>query len=569
MLSLLRIQNVAVIERAEIEFGAGLNVMTGETGAGKSIVIDALCAILGQRTSKELIRSGAESASVTAAFSDAEASDWLEEKGIEPDEEGTLLILRKMSREGKTNCRVNGCPVTVGQLRELGDRLINIHGQNDAGRLLDEASHLDYLDGFGGLREDVEAYRALYEEFKALQREIEKLQLDESEKNRRMDSLRFQIEELERANLKKGEMSALQAQRELQKNAEKLTDALGEAFFALYGGERSGDGALALLSEAEQTMGRVSGLMGELPELEQRLRSIRLDAEDIAEQLRDLRSGLDFSPEEFERMEARLDQLRRLSKKYGPDEEAMLSYLASRQEELDSVEYAEERLAKLQAELEKKRADCRAAAGKLGKKRMEAAKALQARIGRELEQLNMPGVRFEVEFAEKADGGFDRDGLHDVRFLMSANVGQDLGRISRIASGGELSRIMLAMKNVLAMEENIPTLVFDEIDTGVSGVAAQRVAEKLSQLAGARQVLCVTHLPQIAAMGDVHFSIEKASKDGQTYTSVTPLDGGARQRELARLYGGENITETTLNAAAEQLRAAEKFKEDNRREKDD
>ena len=360
-------------------------------------------------------------------------------------------------------------------------------------------------------------------------------------------------------------MENLQAQRQLQKNAEKLTQALSLAFEALYGAGTSDGGALAELAEAEAALSRIETCSAQLPELVERLRSSRLDTEDVAEQLRDLRSSLDFSPEAFERLEERLDQLRRLSRKYGQDEAAMLAYLDSRKEELEQIESAGQRLQELQARMEEKKTACRTAAQALDEKRRKAAAALQARIAEELAQLNMPAVRFQVDFQEKADGDFDQNGLHEVRFLMSANAGQALGRISRIASGGELSRIMLAMKNVLAGVENIPTLVFDEIDTGVSGVAAQRVGEKLSQLAGTRQVLCVTHLPQIAAMGDIHFSIEKQTREGQTYTQVQPLSGQERERELARLYGGENITETTLHAAAEQLRAAADYKEKRRR----
>ncbi len=559
MLSLLRIQNVAVIEAAEIEFGAGLNVMTGETGAGKSIVIDSLSAVLGQRTSRELIRTGADSAAVTAVFSgELPVNAWLTENGIEPDEEGGLVVMRRMSREGKTSCRVNGTPVSVSQLKELGDLLINIHGQNDVGRLLDEAYHLDYLDNFGALKAELDGYRTVYQEFSALREEIRALQMDETEKARRIDSLQFQITELERANLKKGEMESLLAQRDLQKNAGKLTEALSDAFYALYGGERS-DGAMSLLSDAKNSISRVAPYAAELPALKERLHSLCVEAEDVAEQLRDMKNSLDFSPADYERLEERLDQIKRLSRKYGPDEEAMLAYLEACRTELDTISDSAERLLHLEKKLEGKRAECISAGEILAEARRAAALRLQARITEELNQLSMPGVRFQVEFAEKP-GGFDQDGLHDVRFIMSANAGEAMGRISRIASGGELARIMLAMKNVLAAGEGIPTLVFDEIDTGVSGIAAQRVGEKLSQLAGSKQVLCVTHLPQIAAMGDMHFSITKSAADGRTYTHVTPLEGLARRQELARLYGGENITETTLTAAEEQLQAAERFK---------
>ena len=559
MLQLLHIENIAVIERADIEFGAGFNVLTGETGAGKSIVIDALNAVTGARVSRELVRTGAGAAGVTALFSSVDGEAWCRENGIEPEDDG-LVVSRRFTADGKSSCRVCGVPVAVSQLRELGALLIDVHGQNDGRKLMDESSHLKYLDAFAGDEEELDAYRGVYEQLRQTEKEIEALTMDESEKERRMDMLRYQIGELERASLEPGEMDRLSERRELLKNASRLTDALETAFAALYGGEE-GSGASSLLSDAEGALHGAARYAQQFEPLAARLRDLRYGVQDAAEELRDLLEELDFSPEELDRIEARLDTLKRLSRKYGGSEEEMLAFLDSCRKELSDIELSSDRIEVLRSDRERLFEKAGKCAAVLTKKRQDAAKDLEKRIMAELGDLNMKGTRFAVEFSPAAsEDGLTSTGADAVRFLISANAGETPGRISRIASGGELSRIMLAMKNVLSQGEEADTLVFDEVDAGVSGIAAQRVAEKLCSLAAEKQVLCVTHLPQIAAMADVHFEISKSVRDGRTYTSVERLDMDGRRGELARLIGGENVTETTLASASELIAASERYK---------
>ncbi len=560
MIQLLHIENIAVIEKADISFGPGLNVLTGETGAGKSIVIDALSAVIGGRTSKELIRTGAHGATVTAVFSGARLSEWLSENGIDEDEDGALFLMRKIMSDGKTSCRINGCPVTVGQLRELGGMLIDIHGQNDGRKLLDESAHRTYLDGFGGLREAVEVYSAAYKALKDKQADIEKLTLGESEKERKLDSLRFQLGELEKANIQPGELAEKTARRDLLKNASKVTDALDSALYALYGSDSS-EGAVALIKEAESQTAAAARYADSFRTAAERLKDLLYNAEDVTEELRDLRGGLEFSPGELDALESRLDTLRRLMRKYGGSEEELIAFRESCRNELDEIEFSSEKLVKLEKELEQLKSDAVNKAYILSEKRHEAAKRLEERIKSELAGLNMAGVRFKVEFdIVGGEFGLNGTGCDEIRFLMSANAGETPGRISHIASGGELSRIMLALKNVMTENGDIATMVFDEVDAGVSGVAAQRVGEKLSDLSRDKQVLCVTHLPQIAVMADIHFEIDKKTENDRTFTYVNALELEGRKKELARLIGGEHITATTLASAAEQLKAAEAFK---------
>jgi DNA repair protein RecN (Recombination protein N) len=563
MIQLLHIENIAVIEKAELLFGSGLNVLTGETGAGKSIVIDALTAVTGGRASRELVRTGAAGASVTAVFSAADSpavTAWCADNGIEPDEDGKLFLMRRITPDGKNTCRISGCPVTVSQLRELGGLLIDIHGQNDGRKLLDESAHRGYLDAFGRLQDDVACYTEAYKALRDKLTEIEKLTMDESEKERKLDNLRYQLGELEKADIRPGEIAEKTARRELLKNASKLTDALDRALEALYGGDDS-DGAVALLGAAETQTAGAARYSDALNAVSQKLKDLLYAAEDVTEELRDIRSDLEFTPSELDSLESRLDLLRRLMKKYGGSEEELLSYRDKCREQLDEIEFSSDRLVKLEKEMELLKADAQKKAALLSEKRRETAKLLEERIREELGGLNMAGVRFKVEFEDvKGAFGLGFSGRDDVRFLMSANAGEAPGRISHIASGGELSRIMLALKNVLTENDDVGTMVFDEVDAGVSGIAAQRVGEKLSDLSADRQVLCVTHLPQIAVMADTHFEIEKKTSDGRTYTYVNELDREGRKKELARLIGGANITETTLLSAAEQLKAAEGYK---------
>ena len=556
MLSELHIENIAVIERADIRFERGLNVLTGETGAGKSIVIDAIGAVLGERVSRELVRRGAEKALVTAVFDVAGTEDWLRENDIEPEEE--LILQRRILSDGKSSCRVCGTPVTAAQLKDLAALLVDIHGQNDGRQLMDERRHMAYLDSFGGVGTELAAYRTEYERYRSLRRELEQLTMDEVEKERLSESLRYQIAELERAELKAGEKESLVSRRDLLRNAEKLTEALDEALRLLYADEEN---AVSMAQNAEYYAGRAAALVPELEGAVSAIHEAAFSMSDAAETLRDFRDGLDFSPEEYDRLEERISLLNKLERKYNRDEEALIAWLDECRERLEQIEYADERGTKLQRELEAQKKQCRMAAQKLREKRKAAAEALQGRIVRELRELNMPSVRFAVEFLPlEGEPGFDASGADQIRFLMSANAGEELGRISRIASGGELSRIMLAMKNVFAEHDPVATMIFDEIDTGVSGIAAQRVGEKLYTVSRGKQVLCVTHLPQIAAMADSHYLIAKEERSGRTYTDVTRLDREGRKEELARLHGGDNITLTTLASAGEQLEAAERFK---------
>ena len=556
MLNDLHIENIAVIERADISFSPGLNVLTGETGAGKSIVIDAIGAVLGERVSRELVRSGAEKGLVSAVFDLQGAEDWLAENEIEAEDE--LIIQRRILADGKSSCRVCGTPVTAAQLKELAGLLVDVHGQNDGRQLMDEHRHLAYLDRFGKLQEPLEAFRAEYARYRALQKDLDRLEMDEIEKERLSESLRAQIEELEKAQLRPGEKDTLSARRDLLRNAEKLTEALDEAFRLLYAEE---DNAISLLQSAEHYAQRAASIAAELEPAAAALHEAGFALTDAAEQLRDFRERLDFSPEEYDRLELRLSQLNKLERKYGRDEAELPDYLEQCREKLDELVYADERSEKLRKELKEQTLRCQKSAELLRERRKAAAVQLEERIVKELRELNMPSVRFAVDFVpiEQAPG-FDRSGADQVRFLMSANAGEELGRISRIASGGELSRIMLAMKNVFAENDPVPTLIFDEIDTGVSGVAAQRVGEKLYTVSTGKQVMCVTHLPQIAAMADSHYLIAKEERGGRTYTQVEPLDEEGRCRELARLHGGKLVTETTLASAKEQLAGAAQYK---------
>ena len=555
MLELLHIENIAIIEAADIEFAPGFNALTGETGAGKSIVIDSLSAVLGQRTSRELIRTGAEKAFVSAAFSGM-APELTETLGIQPEADGTLLLQREIQTDGKNVCRVNGRPVTVGQLRALGAQLLNIHGQHDGQQLLDEEQHIVYLDSFGRAGSLINTYAEKYKHFTDIRRQIGALQMDEAEKARRVDTLQYQIEELRRAKVRPGEEEELTARRGMLRNAEKFLDAVAGADYAL-NGDDSGGGALSALRQAQDALGGVRHLDDAFGQLYERLGEAYSEVYDIAATVEDKRGELDVSPGELDRVESRMDLLYRLKKKYGATVEDMLDYQARCEAELAQIEDAGDTLARLEQALSKAEKEARQAAQALSDARKAAAEQLTSQILTELQQLDMGKIRFAVDFAEKP---LDSDGMDTVRFLMSANVGEELRPIHKIASGGELARIMLAMKNVLSEQDHVGTMVFDEVDTGVSGRAAQKVAEKMARISRRKQVLCVTHLPQLAAMADTHFSVEKGERGGRTYTEVRRLDREQRRRELARLTGGSHVSQTMLDGAEELLVQAEKFR---------
>ncbi len=547
MLSLLHIENIAVIECADISFHKGFNILTGETGAGKSIVIDGISAILGERAYRDMIRTGSEKASVRAVFTDVPCLSWFGENGVEHDNE--TVIVREIFLDGKNVCRVNGSLVNVSALRKLGLQLINIHGQHDSASLFDEANHLRYLDDYGGHQSIRAAYTEKYEEFLSIQREIDRMTMDEGEKLRRMETLRFQIEEISKADLKAGEDEQLEERRKLLQNAEKISDGMNTAVECIYGGEDT-DGAAALLQQAERELSRLSKYTDSFSQLQGRITDLMYQVQDVAEELRDSRDELSYSGEELERIESRLDIIHRLRRKYGTTCEDILLYLDKAKQELDEIEFADDHIGRLKVKCEKAKKAALEQALLLRERRQQAAKALSEKILSELSQLDMPRVQFSCEFTET---DLSPNGIDQVAFYMSANVGEALKPMSKVASGGELARIMLAMKNVLAEQDRVQTLVFDEVDTGVSGRAAQKVAEKLRSVARTKQVLCVTHLPQLAAMGDTHLLIAKEERGGRTYTTVTPLDIQGRKRELARIIGGAVITETTLKSAEEML----------------
>jgi DNA repair protein RecN (Recombination protein N) len=553
MLNLLHIENIAVIQQADIAFEPGFNALTGETGAGKSIVIDALSAVLGQRTSRDLIRTGSETAFVSAAFSGVPA-EVAEPFGLPGEDE--LLLQREIHADGRNLCRINGRPATVSQLRQLGTALLNIHGQHDGQQLLDAQQHILYLDRFGRLEPMLEQYRGAYRALAELQRRIDALRMDEAEKARRTDTLRYQIGELERAGLQRGEEEELMARRNFLRNSEKFISAVSQADYCL-NGDDNGPGALSLLDQARDALSAIRHLDDGYGALSERLAAVYSETFDLADTLRDRRDSFEFSPNELDEVEGRLDRLYRLKKKYGPSVEDMLDYLDRCRAELEQITDADDTLARLEKQRAAAEKAARSEAEKLSRARRAAAEDLSAQILSELTQLDMGKIRFAVDFAETE---LTENGADDVQFLMSANAGEDLKPIHKIASGGELARIMLAMKNVLSEQDQVGTMVFDEVDTGVSGRAAQKVAEKMARISRRKQVLCVTHLPQLAAMADTHFSVEKGERDGRTYTRVAQLDRSQRRAELARLTGGSHVTETMLSGAEELLSQAEAYR---------
>ena len=547
MLSLLHIENIAVIECADISFDKGFNVLTGETGAGKSIVIDAICVILGERAYRDMIRTGTSKASVRAVFTEVPELSWFEENGVEYDPE--TVIHREVYLDGKNVCRVNGTLVSVSILRKLGIQLINIHGQHDSASLFDESKHLEFLDAFAGNEAMRNTYGQAYTEVALLREQIDRMSMDEGEKLRRMETLRYQIEEIEKAELSIGEDDALEERRKILQNSEKLSDSMNVAVSCLYGDDDT-DGAASLLAQAERELSRMGRFTDAFAALQEKVTDLMYQVQDAAEEIRDARDDMAYSADELERIESRLDVIHRLRRKYGATCEDILAYLEDAKRELDEIEFADDHIERLKGKLQKAEKTAWDAALALRENRIQCAQNLSQRILTELTQLDMPRVEFVCNFAET---DLSADGADTVAFYMSANAGESLKPLSKVASGGELARIMLAMKNVLAEQDQVNTLIFDEVDTGVSGRAAQKVAEKLRSVAVSKQVLCVTHLPQLAALASTHFLIAKEERQGRTYTTVTPLDLEGRKQELARIIGGANITATTLKSAEEML----------------
>ena len=557
MLRNLYIENIAVIQQADIDFSIGLTVLSGETGAGKSIIIDALSAILGGRVSRDLIRTGQSKACVAGTFADLpeQVLELAREQGFEP-EEGQLLIRREMFADGRNQCRINGRPASLSNLKTLGEKLVSIYGQHDGQHLLNEQLHLDYLDAFADLGQPLEDYLRQYEALLQLNRRMKALSMSTAEKERRRAALPGRIEELKKANVKPGEQDELLSLRLRLQNGEKITEGLAEAAVCLDGGEQS-EGAADLLAQAAKSLSRGARYSAAAEQLETKMRELALLAADLSGELADELSRMEFSPEKLEQTERRLDQIAKLCVKYAVPADGLEEHLASLEQELDALDNLDDNLDELKAQYAEMRAALYEQAGALHDLRCQAAERLSQAIERELHDLDLKNARFRAEVEDlrtENQARFTKKGTDNVRFLLSANAGEDLKPLSKVASGGELSRIMLAMKTVLSAGEQGMAAVFDEVDAGVSGRAAQRVAEKLQAMAKTRQVLCITHLPQIAAVADGHLLIAKTEREGRTFTEVTPLDREGRKREIARIIGGAVITETTLASAEEMLK---------------
>lgn len=553
MLSQLYIENIAVIERASIDFSGRLNVLTGETGAGKSILIDAIHAILGQRTSRDLIRTGASSALVSAVFVQIsqETEKTLEALGFPLEEDGSLLLQREISGASKGGCRVNGRPATVSTLKEIGNTLIAIHGQNDNYELLNPEVPIQYLDGIGGLSKELEEYRKSYYEMRQLKKEIDALSLDESQKARQIDLLTYQLQELEAANLRQGELEELTKKRTLFQNSEKIALALQEAKNAVTGGDSDAfPGALQALQAAADALAQAAPYFTELHPLADRMTSLSYELEDCAGELRKYASQIEYNPAELEVIEERLDLYHKLMRKYGGSEEELLDYYQQARKDLEKITLSDELLQEMRQRYQRLETQAQNLAQVLSEARKKAAKLFVGQVKNELSFLDMPGIRL---LARHSVCELNRYGCDEIQFLISTNPGEPPKPLSKVASGGELSRIMLAIKTVMSHSSPGITMIFDEIDTGISGSAAQKVGSKLKEVAGNRQVLCVTHSAQIAAMGDQHFLIQKEFRDGRTYTEVHLLDLEERKQELARMISGVKVTDLTLKNAEEML----------------
>ena len=555
MLSNLQIENIAIIKNAVIDFNDGFNVMTGETGAGKSIIIDSLNAVLGERTSRELIRTGCDFASVSAVFYDKSdaVNSVLSELDIMPEDDGSIIISRKITADGKNNCKINGVSVAVSSLKKLGAFLVNIHGQLDNQALLNPDFHMSYIDSIADNASLIEKYRESYNEYTETLKALEKLNVDEEQKMRRLDTLSYQIKEIENAHIVPGEYASLKEKQSFYRNAEKLTAALNSAYEALNGNSDI-DGAVSLSFAASNKLNSCADMPESVNELSKRIEESAYNLSDCADELGSVLDSLEFDESDVNFVEERLALIHDLSRKYGKTEEDIIEYYNNAVSELDSIENADELKIKLEKELKEKYRVALENAKELSKSRIFAGNRFCLNVCEELKFLNMPNVKFFVEINPTE---LNENGIDTVEFFLSANAGEAPKPLHKIASGGELSRIMLAIKSVLAEKDNIGTLVFDEIDTGVSGSAAQKIAIKLKSVSSSHQVICVTHLAQIAAYADRHMLIEKAEKEGHTYTSVRALNFDERKRELARIMGGMSITQSLIDSAEQMLNDAQ------------
>lgn len=552
MLKSLYLENIAVIQRASIDFEGGFTVLTGETGAGKSIVIDAINMALGERTSREVIRTGAASALVSALFAlqaDSPAAQLLQREGFADIEE--LLLERSITAEGRSTAKLNGRPVTAAQLRELGSLLLNIHGQHDNQHLLQPERHIDFLDAYAGLAQPLEEYRAQYREWRALCRELESLQRDERELERELDLLRHQCEEIEHAALVPGEEEELTARRRLIQNAQRVADQLNLAHQTL--SPDDGEGAVSLLGMAMRALSGTASLSEELGQLSERAGDLYYQLEDLSGELREALENLSFDPEEAERVEGRLALIGRLKHKYGDSVEEILQSWDDAALRLETLEFSENRKEMLASQIDAVYNRVQFLAEGLTASRTAAAEQVEQQVEQELSFLNMEKTRFVVSVTPRSGGEPGEQGADEVAFLISTNPGEAPRPLAKIVSGGELSRVMLALKSILGRQDGVETLIFDEIDAGVSGSAADKIGRKLQELSQGSQVLCVTHLSQIASLADHHLLIEKKQEERQTTTGITELDREGRIAELARLISGASVTELTLEAAKEML----------------
>lgn len=554
MLSNLYIENIAVIEKTSIDFKKGLNVMTGETGAGKSIVIDSINAVLGNRTSKELIRTGASSAFVSAEFTNLseKAIAVIDEAGFEL-EDGELLIQREISTTGKNKCRINGRPATVSTLKEIGVQLINIHGQHESYELMSPELHISYIDKLAGLESEIEAYQEVYKKYKKLSAELKKATVDESERERKIDLLKYQIDELEDADLRDGEYEELNEQKAVLQNSEKIIEAIMSSR-ALMNGDEESSGVLENLQEINSQLSDISEYMSEVEPINSRIESAIYELEDCLSELTGLTDLVDTDGGSIDSIEERLDLIYTLGKKYGSTIKEMLDFLDKAKKELNALVMYDENREALIKECDKAYKEAEKLAKALSEKRRATSSEFADKVCEEMAFLDMPNVKLVV-VQEKCE--LNSLGCDNIEFLISTNPGEPPKPISKIASGGELSRMMLAVKNVLSDKDDIDTLIFDEVDTGISGSAAQKVGLKLREVSKSRQVLCVTHLAQIAAMGNSHFKISKSVRDEKTFTKVEELDHEGRKQELARIIGGTEMTKASLDYAEEMLRAGE------------
>ena len=547
MLKSLHIENIAVIEKADIAFSEGLNVLTGETGAGKSIVVDAINAVLGERTSKELVRHGAAAALVTAEFDGLNGSvtERLEE-ALLPIED-VLIITRKITAAGKSECRINGVRATAAQVKEFGELLVNIHGQHDSQELLNADRHYRFIDLLSDDETPYQRYGEAFQKLRKVRRELKRLTADADDKDRQLEQLRYEIDELSEAAIVPGEREQLKQRRALIQNARTVVEALSGIRLALHGDDEN-SGVIMQLRDAAKSLEALTGVDGELKNLYNMLTELVDAAEAAGDAAESKLRGVEFSEDELERIEARLDMYYRFSNRYGVDEEAMLAYLDDAIRQRDNIVNADEALVSLNAAYDEALEEVTACAEALSEHRKAIAAKLEKDITEQLAYLDMPNIRFCVRFER---GNLSLTGYDKIEFLISTNPGEPPKPMAKIASGGELSRIMLAIKSILARYDDIPTLIFDEIDTGVSGRASRKIGYKLRDVGKASQVLCVTHAAQIASLADRHLLIKKQVENGRTYTDVKPLSYEERRYELARIMGGMQITETLLQSAEE------------------